>query len=101
MATTTTDKMETATVEELMAKLASLEAENARIKAEAAARAANRALSCKVSDKGGLSVYGMGRFPVTLYVEQWERLFKNSEMIKAFIKANSSQFKLKGEEREA
>ena len=54
-------------------------------------------LYCKVSDKGGVSVYGMGRFPVTLYREQWDRLLTYAEEIKSFIAANSSKLKRKGE----
>ena len=45
---------------------------------------------CKVSEKGGVSFYGTGRFPVTLYKSQWEILFQNVETIKAFILANDS-----------
>ena len=52
-------------------------------------------LSLKVSDKGGVSVYGMGRFPVTLYVEQWERLLDHAETIREFLKANDAQLKRK------
>jgi len=44
-------------------------------------------LTCKVSNKGAVSVYGLGRYPVTLYVGQWERLFDHVEQIKAFITA--------------
>lgn len=47
-------------------------------------------LTCKVSEKGALSVYGLGRFPVTLYSGQWERLFAARDMIAAFAKANAS-----------
>jgi hypothetical protein len=48
-----------------------------------------------VSEKGALSVYGMGRFPVTLYKEQWLKLLEVSEDIRAFIKANESLLKTK------
>jgi hypothetical protein len=48
-----------------------------------------------VSEKGALSVYGMGRFPVTLYKEQWLRLLDMSDDIRAFIKANDAQLKAK------
>lgn len=56
---------------------------------------APKAISLKVSDKGGLSVYGLGRFPVTLYRSQWERLFSQREQIEAFIKANSALLAVK------
>jgi|SwirhisoilCB2_FD_contig_31_5794941_length_519_multi_2_in_0_out_0_1 hypothetical protein len=49
----------------------------------------------KVSEKGAVSVYGLGRFPVTLYFEQWERLLANVDDLRAFMEANKSQLKLK------
>jgi hypothetical protein len=49
----------------------------------------------KVSEKGGVSVYGMGRFPVTLYKEQWLKLLDMSDEIRAFIAANDTQLKTK------
>jgi hypothetical protein len=49
----------------------------------------------KVSEKGAVSVYGLGRFPVTLYFEQWERLLSNIEELRSFIDANKSKLKLK------
>ena len=52
-------------------------------------------LSFKVSEKGAVSVYGLGRFPVTLYQEQWVRLLNVSEDIKTFIKDNSAKLKVK------
>ena len=52
-------------------------------------------LYCKVSQKGGLSLYGLQRMPVTLYVEQWERLLDFSDEIRAFIKAHNSELKRK------
>jgi hypothetical protein len=52
-------------------------------------------LYCKVSEKGGLSVYGLQRMPVTLYVEQWERLLAFADEIKAFIKQNNARLKRK------
>ena len=51
---------------------------------------APKALTMKVSDKGALSVYGLGRFPVTLYRGQWERLLAHSDAIRAFITANAT-----------
>ncbi len=52
-------------------------------------------LYCKVSEKGALSVYGLQRMPVTLYVEQWQRLLEFSDNIREFIKENDSRFKRK------
>src|SRR6476660_552810 len=54
-------------------------------------------LYCKVSEKGGVSVYGLQRMPVTLYMEQWERLLNYADDVKSFIAANSSKLKRKGE----
>jgi hypothetical protein len=73
------------TTAELMARLAQLEAENAKLK-----EARHKSLSFKVSEKGALSVYGLGRFPVSLYRGQWERLIEVIPQIKAFIEANAS-----------
>ena len=78
--------------ETLEQKLARLEAENQALKGR---RSGN--LSLKVSEKGGLSVYGLGRFPVTLYKEQWVKLLGFSGEIESFIKENESQLKTKGE----
>ena len=50
----------------------------------------------KVSEKGGLSVYGMGRFPITLYKEQWLKLMDMSDAIRSFIEANDAALKAKG-----
>lgn len=74
-----------------------LVAEVARLTAElAAAKAAkHKTLSFKVTEKGGLSVYGLGRFPVTLYRGQWERLIEAMPQIKAFIQANSATLSVK------
>ena len=69
-----------------------LKAENAALKARA-----TRGVSIKVSEKGGVSVYGLGRFPVTLYKEQWTRLLDMADDIRAFIKDNDSKLKAKGE----
>jgi hypothetical protein len=56
-------------------------------------------LYCKVSEKGAVSVYGLQRMPVTLYVEQWERLLGFSDEIKQFLKENDSRLKRKGQEK--
>ena len=78
---------------------ASLIAEIERLKAENAALAAKPQgrLTCKVSQKGALSVYGLGRWPVTLYVGQWRRLLAFVTEIQAFITAHASELKEKGE----
>jgi hypothetical protein len=68
--------------DDMKAELERLRAENAALK-----KTSSRGLSLKVSEKGALSVYGMGRFPVTLYKEQWLKLLEMSEDILAFIKA--------------
>lgn len=54
-----------------------------------------RALDFKVSEKGGVSVYGLGRFPVTLYYEQWVRLLDSAEALREFLEANKDKLKLK------
>ena len=72
------------------AEIERLRAENERLKRTRDAR-----LTMKVSGKGALSVYGMGRFPVTLYKEQWLRLLAMAEDIKAFIEANNDNLKSK------
>ncbi len=77
--------------EELMkAELEKLRAEN-----EALKRTSSKGLSLRVSEKGAVSVYGLGRFPVTLYKEQWLRLLDMGEDIRAFIRANEAQLKSK------
>lgn len=57
-------------------------------------------LYCKVSPKGAISVYGLQRMPVTLYVEQWERLLNFTDEIRKFMEENSGQLKRKGDVRE-
>jgi hypothetical protein len=76
--------------EDLQAELERLRAENERLKKSGSSK-----LAMKVSEKGALSVYGMGRFPVTLYKEQWLRLLAMAEDIKAFIAAHESSLKSK------
>ncbi len=72
------------------------ELERLRIENEALKKRSEKGLSLKVSQKGGVSVYGLGRFPVTLYKEQWERLLDMSGDIRAFIQENEPQLKTKG-----
>jgi hypothetical protein len=77
--------------EDLQAEIARLRAEN-----EALKQPARRGeLFMKVSEKGALSVYGLGRFPVTLYREQWEKLLRMADQITEFIRQNDSQLKKK------
>jgi len=76
--------------EELKAELERLRQENAALKKEAGS-----GLRLKVSEKGAVSVYGMGRFPVTLYKEQWLRLLDMADEIRAFINVNEEQLKSK------
>lgn len=76
--------------EELKAKLAELEKQVQGRK--------RGALDFKVSEKGGVSVYGLGRFPVTLYYEQWIRLLDQTEQIRAFLEENKSHLKIKNSE---
>jgi hypothetical protein len=72
-------------------ELERLRAENAALKAGAK----TQTLSLKVSEKGGVSVYGLGKFPITLYWEQWERLLALAEHIREFIKVNKHLLKSK------
>ena len=76
--------------DDMQAELERLRAENERLK-----KSGRSGLAMKVSEKGALSVYGMGRFPVTLYKEQWLRLLAMGEDIKAFIEANQDRLKSK------
>ena len=78
--------------EDLRAELERLKAENERLKNQR-----SRSVSLKVSEKGGLSVYGLGRFPVTLYKEQWVKLLDLADDIRAFIRDNEASLKTKGQ----
>jgi hypothetical protein len=73
------------------AELAKLRAENERLK-----RTQSRGITLKVSEKGGVSVYGLGRFPVTLYKEQWTKLLEMADEIRVFIADNDARLKAKG-----
>ena len=77
--------------EDLKAELERLRAENESLKQ----RRRGASTSMKVSEKGALSVYGLGRFPVTLYKEQWEKLLSMGDEIKAFIAENRDRLKTK------
>jgi hypothetical protein len=74
------------TYEELKARLAELEKQGPR---------RTGSLEFRVSEKGGVSVYGLGRFPVTLYYEQWMRLLEVSDRLRQFLEDNKSKLKLK------
>jgi hypothetical protein len=74
--------------EDLKLELERLRAENAALKS-----AGQRNLSFKVSEKGAVSVYGMGRFPVTLYIEQWNALLDSADALRAFMHEHESELK--------
>jgi hypothetical protein len=76
--------------EDLAAELEKLKAENASLK-----KARNAGITYKVSQKGAVSVYGLGRFPVTLYKEQWERLLGSADQLRAFIADNVEKLKVR------
>ena len=76
--------------EELKAELERLRAENSALKARS-----GRSVSMKVSEKGAVSVYGLGRFPVTLYQEQWLKLLDMADDIRTFIRENEGKLKKK------
>jgi hypothetical protein len=76
--------------DDLQAELDRLKAENAALKKGAA-----RGMSLKVSEKGGLSVYGLGRFPVTLYKEQWKKLLDMADEIRQFLATHDAELKSK------
>jgi hypothetical protein len=76
--------------EAMRAELERLRAENETLKART-----TRGVSLRVSEKGGLSVYGLGRFPVTLYKEQWLKLLDMADDIRAFIREHDTLLKAK------
>lgn len=78
------------TKEELMARIAALEKQVGSKK--------HGGLEFKIGEKGGVSVYGLGRFPVTLYYEQWVRLLDSAEGLRAFLEENKSKLKLRSRE---
>jgi hypothetical protein len=81
------------TEETMEQRLARLEAENKALKDQVERKPGQ--LRLKISEKGGLSVYGLGRFPVTLYKEQWSRLLDYADEIKTFLKDNDQHLKAK------
>jgi hypothetical protein len=78
--------------DDVQKELERLRAENERLKTR---RSAGE-VTMRVSEKGGVSVYGLGRFPVTLYQEQWEKLLAHVDEIRAFIAENRERLKKKG-----
>ena len=80
-----------ASPEELQAEIERLRAENENLKKPAT----RGQMSLKVSEKGGVSLYGLGRFPVTLYAEQWQKLLGEVENIKKFLEDNKALLKTK------
>ena len=78
------------TKEELLARIAELEK-------QVGSKKTGR-LEFRVSEKGGVSVYGLGRFPVTLYYEQWQRLLGAAEDLRGFLDENKNKLKLKSTE---
>jgi hypothetical protein len=78
--------------EDMKVELERLRAENEKLK-----QRGGRSVSLKVSEKGAVSVYGLGRFPVTLYKEQWTKLIDMAGEIREFIQENDSKLKTKGD----
>ena len=76
--------------QDLQAELERLKAENEVLKARG-----GRSVALRVSEKGGVSVYGLGRFPVTLYKEQWLKLLDMADDIRTFINQNEGKLKTK------
>jgi len=85
--------------DEILAKLAqgAISTEEASKLLEQAEQENRGSLYCKVSQKGAVSVYGLQRMPVTLYLEQWERLLDFGDDIRKFLAAHASELKRKGE----
>lgn len=77
--------------QDVQAELERLRAENAALKA----KGGGRGMSLRVSQKGAVSLYGLGRFPVTLYKEQWLRLLDQADEIRQFIADNDASLKTK------
>lgn len=78
--------------DDLKSELERLKAENEQLKKQR-----GRSVALKVSEKGGVSVYGLGRFPVTLYKEQWARLLDMADDIRTFIRENEGKLKAKSD----
>ena len=87
-------------IEDSMSEMSTNEREELeQLRKEKAAREAaeKKGISFKVSEKGAVSVYGLGRFPVTLYQEQWNKLLDQADSIRSFIEQNKDRLKVKGE----
>lgn len=82
--------MTTMTHEQMMAEIAALRAANEALKAKPLSK-----VTLKVSEKGAISLYGLGRFPLTLYATQWERVIGFGDEIKAFIRENKGKLATK------
>lgn len=82
-------------------ELKALQAQVAALTAQLAAKSAPQRITYKVSQNGALSVYGLQRFPVTLYRDQWLRLFADADAMHAFMKAHDSEFKTKADKATA
>lgn len=93
VATVSTEAAPAMTLEQLKAELAAAKAENAKLKG----RKSFGGISFKVSTKGAVSVYGLGRFPVTLYKEQFEKLLAAAEELTKFMAENIDSLSVKGE----
>jgi hypothetical protein len=76
-------------------ELERLRKENEELQQKLADRGGTGALSLKVSGKGAISAYGLGRFPTTLYIEQWNKILDNADQIRQFMKDHESQLKRK------
>jgi hypothetical protein len=76
--------------EDLRGEIERLKAENERLRGQR-----EQGVTLKVSEKGGVSVYGLGRFPVTLYKEQWTKLLAMADEIRTFIKEHDAELKAK------
>lgn len=83
-------------MEEMMAEMARLKMENANLKK----KTGGGALKMKVSQKGAVSVYGLNKLPVTLYAEQWAKIFSETDNIKKFIADNAEFLQHKCQEKE-
>lgn len=86
------ETQEQMTVEQLMAQIEALKARNAELEAN---QPRPKGLVLKVSEKGGVSIYGLGKFPVTQYMSTWLKIFEHREQIEAFIQENVSRLAVK------
>lgn len=99
--TNTASATNTKTIAEMEAEILRYQTENAALAKKLAEAPKPKALRCQVADKGGVSVYGLGQFPTTLYKEQWARLLDFADEIRAFIVANDSQLSSKADKPKA